>query len=178
MDKDTAVLLVIDSKGRGAATVKVPSVTGQRVSDAQERLRTAGLESLVFVVPSPEPRGRVIAQNPKADSKLGRGKPVRLNVSAGTSGATTTTATTTVTTPTTSRTTTTSTTTTAARAVVPNVVGLDESTAVTRFQQAGLKASVVRVPSSEPEGTVVAQAKQPGTSLPRGSTVQINVSAG
>jgi serine/threonine-protein kinase len=149
-------------------------VTGQRVSEAQEQLRTAGLESSVFVVPSNEPRGTVTSQQPSAGDKTERRTPVRLNVSAGP----TTTTTTTTTTPTTPTTTTAPTTTTPARATVPDVVGMTEDAARSAFRAAGLRASVVQVPSQEPAGTVVAQAKPAGTSLPRGSTVQINVSSG
>jgi serine/threonine-protein kinase len=172
--KRSTVVLVIDRGAPKSATVEVPSVTGQRVSEAQERLRAAGLESSVFVVPSNEPRGTVTSQDPKAGADTARRTPVRLNVSAGSTTTTTTTTPTTTAPSTTAPTTTT----TPGRAIVPDVVGLPEDEAREQLRSAGLRASVVRVASQEPEGTVVAQAKPPGTSLPRGSTVQINVSSG
>jgi serine/threonine-protein kinase len=167
--KGSTVVLVVDRGAPQSATVTVPSVTGQRVSEAQERLRAAGLESLVFVVPSSEPRGQVISQDPKANENAERGSEVRLNVSAGSATTTPATTTTTPTTPST---------TTAEEAVVPDVVSLTESEARQQLTAAGLRASVVRVPSQEPAGTVVAQAKPSGTTLPRNSSVQINVSTG
>jgi eukaryotic-like serine/threonine-protein kinase len=172
--KGSTVVLVVDRGATRSATVAVPSVIGERVSEAQEKLRAAGLESSVFVVPSSEPRGQVIAQAPKAGEKAERRTPVRLNVSAGTAAETTPATTTPA--PTTPAPTTA--TTTAEPAVVPDVVGLSETEARQQLTAAGLRASVVRVPSAEPEGTVVAQARPPGTSLRRGSQIQINVSTG
>ena len=46
------------------------------------------------------------------------------------------------------------------------------------FGDEGLKVSVQPVPSDEPAGTVVAQARESGTELERGETVQVNVSIG
>jgi eukaryotic-like serine/threonine-protein kinase len=63
-------------------------------------------------------------------------------------------------------------------ATVPDVVDLEQTEAVRALAQEGLKASVQLVPSQENEGRVVAQAREPGTSLQRGDTVQINVSTG
>ena len=92
---------------------------------------------------------------------------MRLNVSTGaTAGAGGTGPTTTTPTPTTGT------------GIVPDAVGMKLTPAAKAFQKAGLLPSVVYVPSQEPANTVVAQAKQPGTKLKRGTHVQINVSRG
>ena len=164
--KGTAVQLVVDRGEPPSRTVQVPAVTGRRVSDAQEALSAAGLDSVVFVIPSAEPRGQVVSQEPKAGEKARRRSKVRLNVSSG--PMTTTTATTTGT----------GTTAKAVTTTVPDVVGLTRDEATRQLADAGLKPSFVVVPSAEPEGTVAAQAQPPGTTLRRGSRVQINVSDG
>jgi serine/threonine-protein kinase len=64
------------------------------------------------------------------------------------------------------------------RVAAPTLVGLREAQAGARLRSAGLKANAVRVASSEPAGTVVAQNPAAGARVPRGSTVRINVSRG
>ena len=62
---------------------------------------------------------------------------------------------------------------------VPDVTGQDRSTAVTTLQGIGLKVSVQQVSSSTaPAGTVVATRPGAGTSVPKGSSVSVDVSGG
>ena len=98
---------------KGPQRVLVPNVVGRRRDDAVARLRKAGLVAAVFSVPSSSPRGFVVAQSPRSQTKVPRHSRVRLNVSKGTpaAGGTTTTSPTTPTT-------------TVATARVPKVVGL------------------------------------------------------
>ena len=63
-------------------------------------------------------------------------------------------------------------------AVVPDVVGQELADAARAFSEEGLKVAVVYVPSNEPKGSVVAQARPPGAELQAGDTVQLNVSTG
>jgi beta-lactam-binding protein with PASTA domain len=63
-------------------------------------------------------------------------------------------------------------------ATVPDAVGGTLADAAASFGAEGLKVSVRYVPSTEPLGTVVAQAQDPGTELEAGDTVQVNVSPG
>ena len=165
---------------RGPRPVTVPDVIGRTASDAGSLIRRAGLEVEVFEVPSDEPAGRVVAQDPQPLTRAAQGSRVRINVSNGEGGGTTTTATTTQQTTTTAPATTTRPTTTTAPATVtvPSVVGLQQRAAAQRLERAGLRPSVVYVPSTQPQGTVVAQSPQPGTRAGRGSAVQINVSRG
>jgi len=137
------------------ATTQVPDLVGAQSAEAQETLREAGLRANVQTVPSAQPGGTVVAQNPAAGTEVDEGSAVRLNVSAGGTPPAP-----------------------PAPATVPDVVGLEQTEAVRSLQQAGLKASVQLVPSQEPEALVVAQAREPGASLERGDTVQINVSTG
>jgi beta-lactam-binding protein with PASTA domain len=61
---------------------------------------------------------------------------------------------------------------------VPDVSGQTESQAATAFGNAGVLASVVFVPGQDPLGTIVAQSKPSGATVPYHSHVQLNVSRG
>ena len=146
------------SVSKGPQRVRVPNVVGRSRADAVARLKDAGLVAAVFSVPSKAPRGFVVAQNPKAGTKAPKRSRVRLNVSKGTATA--------------------GSTTTNAEAKVPRVVGQPQSAAVERLRAAGFRVRTAYVPSTKPQGTVVAQSPAPGTILREGSRVQINVSNG
>jgi eukaryotic-like serine/threonine-protein kinase len=68
------------SKGTGQTTV--PNVVGLSEDDAKRELEQADLQANVVEVPSQEPPGTVVAQNPDIGS-VRSGSTVRLNVSAG-----------------------------------------------------------------------------------------------
>lgn len=128
----------------------VPDVVGLEVAEARERLTAEGFVVEALRRASDEaPPETVFAQDPAAGTELEEGGTVRISVSVG--PATTT---------------------------VPSVVGLSQDDATQRLQQAGLEATAARVPSSEPEGVVVAQAPAAGEDVERGSSVRINVSGG
>jgi beta-lactam-binding protein with PASTA domain len=61
---------------------------------------------------------------------------------------------------------------------MPDVSGQKEAGAAQALNQAGILASLAFVPSSDPLGSVVQQAKPAGTTVPYHSHVQINVSEG
>ena len=61
---------------------------------------------------------------------------------------------------------------------VPSVVGLERREAESRLREAKLNASVVEIPSLEPEGIVVNQSISPGSTVRQGSVVTIWVSTG
>jgi len=149
---------------KGQATV--PDVTGQDAASARAALRAAGLVPAEFPVPSPETKGTVTGQNPTAGKKVSRGSKVRINVSTGAGGS--------------GGTTTQSTTTTAApqQVQVPNVVGLQQNVAQRRLNRAGLGVRVQYIASQKPSGRVVDQGPVAGTSVKKGSRVQITVSIG
>jgi beta-lactam-binding protein with PASTA domain len=159
--REGAVVTLTVSKG--PQPVEVPDVVGTTSSEATAALRDAGLDVNIVPVPSEEPAGTVVAQNPAAGAQAPKGSAVRLNVAQEGGGSTT------------------APTTTAAQAgpaSVPDVVGQELADAARAFGKEGLKISITYVPSEEQFGTVVAQAQEPGTELERGDTVQINVSPG
>ena len=154
------------------APVSVPDVVGTTSSEATAALREAGLEANLVAVPSDRTAGTVVAQSPAAGEEAPDGSTVRLNV-AERVGETTT--------PTTTAATTTPAATTAPPpepVAVPEVVGQELADAARTFGDEGLKVAVRFVPSSEPQGRVVAQAQPAGTERKRGDTVQLNVSTG
>jgi serine/threonine-protein kinase len=165
----------------------VPDVVGTTSSEATATLRQAGFEVNVVPVPSEQPSGQVVAQDPAAGDEAPRDSAVRLNVAqkaaATTTGRTTTgqttgQATTTAPPPTTTPPTTTTAPPPPRPATVPDVVGQELADAARAFGDEGLKVSVKPVPSNEARGTVVAQAQPAGTERKRGDTVQLNVAIG
>jgi beta-lactam-binding protein with PASTA domain len=61
---------------------------------------------------------------------------------------------------------------------VPDVVGEDHVTAGAEVDDAGLVANTYPVPSEEARGTVLAQTPGPGSQLPEGTAVRLNVALG
>ena len=67
---------------KGTGRVAVPSLVGRSVDSAEAELEQLGLRANVFEVPSVEPEGTVVAQNPTSgDVRVGSA--VRLNISTG-----------------------------------------------------------------------------------------------
>lgn len=154
---------------RGREPVEVPDVTGTTSSQATATLRDAGFDVNLVSVPSDEPAGTVIAQNPSAGAEAEPGSTVRLNVAQGGGGSTTTTTQTTTQTTTEQQ---------PQSTTVPEAVGKELAVAGRDFARAGLKVAVRYVPSDERTGTVIAQAQGAGAEAKRGDTVQLNVSTG
>jgi beta-lactam-binding protein with PASTA domain len=132
-------------------SVTMPNVVGQRLRNAQRRLRDLGLLVRVFYVPSQEPQGIVVAQRPQAGATVRRGSEVRLNVSEGPSPA--------------------------ARATVPDVIGLTEEEAVADLEAAGFEVEVFEedTPDQAEEGLVIRQEPEAGSRAPRGALITIYV---
>jgi serine/threonine-protein kinase len=176
------VTMVIDA---GAPKVTLPDLTGKSFADAQAALDKLGLDSTKTEVTSTQPAGTIVDQAPKPGGKLAKGSMVTLSV-AKAAPQTTTSATTTsaATTNATSSTTSASSTTPApapkqpTTATMPDLSGQTEAAAAQALGNAGILASIVFVPSSDPLGTVVQQAKPSGTKVPYHSHVQVNLSRG
>jgi eukaryotic-like serine/threonine-protein kinase len=141
---------------RGTGRVDVPGVVGQTASDAGANLREVGLQARVVNVPSAEPEGTVVAQNPRAGTELGRGEFVRINVStgqgaAGGGGA--------------------------GAAAIPDVTGLTEDDATSELEAAGFAVRVVPepTPNADEEGVVVRQEPAAGERGRRGDEVTVFV---
>jgi beta-lactam-binding protein with PASTA domain len=200
-DKQSTTVVVTTAPNTTVAPkVAVPRFVGLKEQDALVRAGQVGLQPKEVFKPSKAPKGTVISQRPPEGTELARGGQVTLVVDSSakpttpttpattTPAATTTqsasTPTTTATTPTTTQAAAPAPTTTAAApaqpatATVPDVTGQKEASAVTALGNAGILASIVFVPGSDPLGTVLQQAKAAGTAVPFHSHVQINISRG
>jgi len=144
-DEGSDVQLLVS---KGPAEVTVPNTVGVPETVARDRLAAVGLKASVAEVFSSSEIGRVVAQDPAAGGKAGKGSEVRLNVSKGT-----------------------------AQVDVPSVVGLSQADATAQVKAAGLAVNAVPVPSDQPAGIVVAQ-NPAGGQADRGSNVRLNVSQG
>jgi beta-lactam-binding protein with PASTA domain len=150
--------IVVVASGPQLSTV--PAVVGLPVGEATTRLTGAGFRSRVARVPSSQPEGTVVAQNPAGQARSMRGSVVRLNVSIGPGAGTTTV-----------------TTATTASATVPDTVGQDEATAVATIEGAGYAPQVIETPTTDSaqDGIVIRQAPKGGGRFPSGSTVTLFV---
>jgi serine/threonine-protein kinase len=78
--KNSAVRLVVSS-GPHIPTVQVPSVTGEQLAPAIQKLAAANLTYHVTYQPSNQPVGVVLSQNPAGGSSVKANIPVQLTVS-------------------------------------------------------------------------------------------------
>jgi eukaryotic-like serine/threonine-protein kinase len=136
------------STGLGKAVV--PDVTGMKLADAKKELEEAGFKTSVTREHSDRvKKGIVIGTDPPANTRLERKEIVTITVSSG------------------------------PRLIeVPSVVGLDQGAAEGEIRQAGLVPRVHKQESGEPEGQVIQQVPDAGSSAQRGDSVTIVVSSG
>src|SRR5579862_385043 len=133
----------------GPAGVAMPDFTGLAAADALKALQARGLSATLKQVASTQPPGTVVAQSPEAGKRAQHGTQVVLQVAKGKTSVS-----------------------------VPSVTGQTAQEASTALQHAGLRSTVVTVPSTQTKGTVVAQHPTPGTDVAQGSSVRLNVSEG
>ena len=129
--------------------IALPSVAGMSVSDAEREL--LGLNLDVTIVERPNetvPRGEVVQQSPLAGQKVEPRSEVTLFVSAGVPDQ------------------------------VPNVIGMDQTSALDMLESLGYSATVEFVSDVRGFGEVVTQLPAPGTELPAGGSVVITISSG
>jgi serine/threonine-protein kinase len=134
----------------GLGTVVVPSVTGDRASEARKALKDAGFRVKLRERPSSAVRaGLAIETQPPAGAELERGRTVTLLVSSG------------------------------PRLVdVPAVTGLQQDLAESQLRGAGLIPDVEQRDSDSPEGEVIAQDPAAGSAVKARTVVTIVVSTG
>jgi serine/threonine-protein kinase len=144
--KGTRVLFDV---AKGPNFVKVPGLRGLTEQVATKRLVKLGLVPDLRRVPSAEPPGRVLAQDPPREAKVKPGTQVSMNVSRGLGLIT-----------------------------VPAVRGLQRAKAVAKLRAAGLVPVVVVVSSSAPRGRVLAQDPPRQKQVQGGTKVRMNVSSG
>jgi eukaryotic-like serine/threonine-protein kinase len=145
--RDNRVVLRVSE---GPPTTLVPDVEGRSATDAVAILKDAGLDANVESVPSREPEGTIIAQDPAAGETVRLGTSVRINASKGPE-----------------------------LVVVPSVVGDRYEDALGTLQRAGFAVARSDVENNEaPRGIVVGQNPGEETSQPRGSRITLSVSEG
>jgi eukaryotic-like serine/threonine-protein kinase len=146
--EEGATVTLVASTGPTERTV--PSVAGQTERSAVRELTKASFRVEAEKRPSVDvPRGRAIGTRPPAGTEVEVGERVRLLVSSG-----------------------------PREIEVPGVVALTRSSAEARLEASGLGVVVERTRSREPEGEVVAQSPEEGTTVEEGDAVTIAVSRG
>jgi eukaryotic-like serine/threonine-protein kinase len=132
----------------GPPPVTVPDVKGKQWTDAQQTLMDAGLKPVEHIVNGPT-KGQVSATDPPAGKSVPKGSTIRVNVWSGPAPAT-----------------------------VPSVVGDSLSVAITALRNAGFNPNPTYVKSDAPQNQVIHQNPVPGTSRPKGTSVDLTVSSG
>lgn len=146
LQKGGTVKVVVNE---GEDLVNVPSVVGLSPSEAEAVLQEADLElgDTTESSSTQVAKGKILSQSPAAGEKTARGGSVSIVVSKGPESAN-----------------------------VPNVVGLSQSTATQRLEEAGFQVQVqTQSSSTATEGAVLEQNPAAGQSTPKGSTVTITV---
>jgi len=148
---DTLVIVV--SKGKAPAKAKVPNVVGKSQGDAESAIEKAGFTvATTKVYYDSVAKGKVIAQQPKANASVNKGSKVQIVVSLGKGTGS---------------------------ATVPSVKGKSESDASKAITDAGLKTKVMKQYSdSVAKGKVIDQFPASGAKAAAGSEVLIAVSLG
>jgi eukaryotic-like serine/threonine-protein kinase len=131
--------------------VQVPRLAGMTADAARAALGDAGLEvgTPKYGFSSKVPANRVISQDPPADEFVDKGTTVTFTLSRGTHPT-----------------------------KVPNIIGASRADAQTALDAAHLNPVFERVDSDQPKGTVVSTDPTPGTQVPPGSDVTVNIARG
>jgi beta-lactam-binding protein with PASTA domain len=160
-ERGSTVALVV-SKGRNLATV--PDVVGLTESQAVSRLRAREFVPRLVDVPSTDPRGTVVAQQPPGGERAPPDSRVRLNISTGQGtgqpqerpGETTP----------------------GGDVNVPDITGLAQTPALRRLHNADLRGVVAYRRSDEPRGRVIDQFPAAGSAKRTGARVRVLISSG
>ena len=131
---------------KGIESVSVPSVVGMSEENARAALENAGFSVVVTSDYSDSYKQGIVSYQ-SVTGKANKGTEVSITVSLG-----------------------------ASQVTIPNVVGLDESTATSRLESAGFTVSTSTVSSSQTAGTVVWQSST-GTAS-KGSSITLGISSG
>jgi serine/threonine-protein kinase len=132
----------------GPPRVPVPDVKGKQWTDAQQELTDAGLVPEEHIVQGPK-KGEVSATDPPSGKSVPKGSKVRVNVMSG-----------------------------PAQESVPNVVGETAAQATADLRDHGFNPNPTYVDNDAPQGQVIHQNPAPGSTEPKGSSVDIQISNG
>ncbi len=134
--------------------VSMPDIRNHTISEAEAKLRPYGISITVQSneYSSSVPEDRIIAQQPKAGAEVERDGSVTVIISRGEEDTT---------------------------SVVPNLKGVDISTAKSILADQGLRlGSVSERNSNEPEGTIIWQQYDSGNQVKEGTSVNVIISSG
>jgi serine/threonine-protein kinase len=133
---------------RGAKPVPVPDVTNQPFLNARSALLGQGFTVARVDVQSDQPQGVVIQMDPQPGTNVDKGSKITLTVSKG-----------------------------PATTQVPDVTGMDQSTAESVLTGSGLTPAVVQDPVTDPsqDGIVQSMDPPPGSNAKSGEVVTIHV---
>jgi serine/threonine-protein kinase len=147
----------------GTPQATVPDLSNLTQAEAEAKLTDAGLKWTVSQETSTTvPAGSVIRQDPAADTKVDKGSSVNIVVSTGSPSPSPS--------PSTSP--------TAAGVAVPNVYGMQSTTAASELSAAGLTVAFRQKANTGAEpGTVVKIKPDAGTVVPQGSTVLLVIAS-
>jgi len=144
------VYMQIQDQLKSNQPVAVENYVGLHESDAVFKINERGLTPHVVRRPNDtQPETIVYEQDPAPGNRIDKGNTVTIFVSTG-----------------------------KPKVPVPDVRGKSSVDAVQTLADAGLKSKLLTVPSSEPQGTVVAQSPAPGTKVVAGTLVHVNVAKG
>ncbi len=133
----------------GKAQVKVPNLVGQTRDAAVAKLSALKLKYDVHSISSSKTQDTVIAQNPKAESKVDEQTTVRINVSSGPK-----------------------------QIGIPDVRGSSYESALSQLQALGFAVAKQDADSNQTAGTVIDQSPAANSFAAKGSTVTLTVSKG
>jgi beta-lactam-binding protein with PASTA domain/tRNA A-37 threonylcarbamoyl transferase component Bud32 len=133
---------------KGPQTVGLPNVIGQSYDSAAEQLRRAGFTPARRDIDATEPEGTVVGQDPDPGTLVPPGTRVTLSVSTGQSTT-----------------------------AIPDVRGLDESSAQATLENEGWQVVIRDTPTQNPdeEGIVISQTPPPGQQAEPGARVTLFV---
>jgi beta-lactam-binding protein with PASTA domain len=133
---------------KGPQTVGLPNVIGQSYDSAAEQLRRAGFTPARRDIDATEPEGTVVGQDPDPGTLVPPGTRVTLSVSTGQSTT-----------------------------AIPDVRGLDESSAQATLENEGWQVLIRDTPTQNPdeEGIVISQTPPPGQQAEPGARVTLFV---
>src|SRR5215472_6363405 len=135
----------------GPPKVRVPDVKGQQWPQAQQTLQQAGFIPEEHIVPggTTAQKNQVSATDPAAGQSVAKGSKIRVNVFSGPTPVS-----------------------------VPSVVGQTLSTATATLHADGFNVNPSYQNSNAPQNQVISQNPTPGSSVPKGSTINLTVSNG
>jgi serine/threonine-protein kinase len=134
----------------GPGTVDVPLVTGLKLSTATRALNRRGLTVDSTSQHSPSvPKGEVISSTPTDGATVPKGSRVHLIVSSGPQ-----------------------------QVKVPDVTTMDAAAAHSALRNAGLTFTDSQQTSTQPKGTVISQTPTGGSTVDKGSSVNLTISKG